>query len=298
MFPLNQTGRPHAARSSSSVTGRGRLAFALIGAALALQACGAANDAGDDAPAGSPERVVRAWATTQSVQLRCEKAVTARYVRATYGSRQGCRRREAPSPQSRPLAPRVSQSVAVRGATASADVELAGGPFTGARGTIKLTRRADTWRIDHVGTDFIRSVYSRHTLDQLRLTADEPGLRVDAARRCVNAKIAAHSDRQVRAVWEGSEDTAETVIGQTLLGCLNAPGTGARGASYLRARLIEDFLEDAGPFDLTAAEQACADRTLRTRLTDREVLEPIQRDRSSPPPAMVRMARLVAGCKR
>lgn len=280
------------------MTGRGRLAFAAIGVALAVQACGAADDAGDDASAGSPERVVRAWATTQSVRLRCEQAVTARYVRATYGSRQGCRRREAPSPQSRPLAPRVSQSVAVRGATASADVELAGGTFTGARGTIKLTRHAHTWRIDHVGTDFIRSLYSRHTLHQLQLTADKSGLRIGAARRCVNAKIAAHSDRLVRAVWRGSEATAETVIGQTLLGCLNTPGTGARGASYLRARLIEDVLEDDGPFDLTAAEQACADRALRTRLSDREVLENVQRDRSSPPPATVRLARLIADCKR
>ncbi len=278
------------------MTGRGTLACAAIGLALALQACGAADDAVDDAPARAPEQVVRAWATTQSVRLRCERAVTARYVRATYGSRQGCRRREAPSPQSRPLAPRVRQSVVVRGATASADVELAGGTLTGARGTIRLARQGRTWRIDDVGTDFIRAVYSRNTLHQLQLTADEPGLRVGAARRCVDAKIAAHNDRLVRAVWRGSEAAGETVIGQTLLGCLNAPGTGARGASYLRARLIEDVVD--GEFELTAADQACADRVLPTRLSDRQVLEHVQRDRSSPPPATARIARLIAGCER
>jgi len=269
---------------------------AAIGLALALQACGAADDAGDDAPAAGPERVVRAWATTQSVRLRCERAVTARYVRATYGNREGCRRREAPSPQSRPLAPHVRQSVVVRGATASADVELAGGTLRGARGTIRLARQGGTWRIDDVGTDFIRAVYSRNTLHQLQLTADEPGLRVGAARRCVDAKIGAHDDRLVRAVWQGSEAAGETVVAQTLLGCLNAPGTGARGASYLRARLIEDVVD--GEFELTTSEQACADRVLRTRLSDREVLEHVRRDRSSPPPVTARIARLIAGCKR
>jgi hypothetical protein len=278
------------------VTARGTLACAATGLALALQACGAADDAVEDAPARAPEQVVRAWATTQSVRLRCQRAVTARYVRATYGSRHGCRRREAPSPQSRPLAPRVRQSVVVRGATASADVELVGGNVTGARGTIRLSRQGGTWRIDDVGTDFVRAVYSRLTLHQLQLTADEPGLRVGAARRCVDAKIAAHDDRRVRAAWRGSEAAGETVIGQTLLGCLNAPGTGARGTSYLRARLIEDVVD--GELGLTAAEQACADRVLRTRLSDREVLEHVQRDRSSPPPVTARIARLIAGCER
>ncbi len=279
-----------------AVMRRGRLVFAAIGLAFALQACGAADDAGDDASAGTPERVVRAWATTRSVRLRCERAVTARYVRATYGSRQGCRRREAPSPHSRPLAPRVRQSVVVRGATASANVELAGGTLAGARGTIRLARQGGTWRIDDVGTDFMRAVYSRNTLHQLQLTANEPGLRVGAARRCVDAKIGAHNDRLVRAAWRGSEAAGRTVIDQTLLGCLNAPGTGSGGVSYLRGRLIEGVVD--GEFELTAAEQACADRVLRVRVSDREVLEHVQRDRSSPPPATVRIARLIAGCKR
>lgn len=281
------------------VTQPGTLAVAVaaIGLALALQACGAADNTGDDARARLPERVVRAWATTQGVRVRCEETVTARYVRATYGSRQGCRRREAPSARSpRPLAPRVNQHVVVRGATASADIALAGGILAGARGTIRLVRQGSTWHIDAVGTDFIRSVYARDTFHQLQLTADAPGLRVGAARRCVHAKIAAHDERLVRAVWQGSEAAGKTVVEQTLLSCLNAPGTGARGASYLRTRLIEDVTD--GEFGLTAAEQACADRALRTELSDREVLEHVQRDRSSPPPATARLARLIAGCQR
>ena len=276
---------------------RATLAFAALGVALALSACGAADDATEGGAAvGPPDRVVRAWATTQDVRLRCEQAVTARYVRATYGSRQGCRKREAPSPQSRPLASRVLQTVVVRGATASADVEIKGGTLAGARGTIWLVRQGGTWRINAVGTDFIRAVYARSTFHQLQLTAEEPGLRVGAARRCVDAKIGAHDERLVRAVWQGSEAAGETVVGEALFGCLNAPGTGPGGASYLRARLIADVVDRE--FGLTPAEQACADRALRTRLSDREVLEHVRRDRSSPPPATTRLARLIADCKR
>jgi hypothetical protein len=279
------------------VTRRGTLAFAALGLAFALSACGAANDATEaGAGAGSPGEVVRAWATTQDVRLRCEQLVTARYVRTTYGSRQGCRKREAPSPQSRPLASRVRQSVLIRRARASADVEIKGGTLAGARGTIRLTRHGGTWRIDAVGTDFIRAVYAHSTFHQLQLTADEPGLRAGAARRCVDAKIGAHDERLVRAVWEGSEVAGETVVGEALFGCLNAPGTGARGASYLRARLITDVVD--GEFGLTPAEEVCADRALRTKLSDREVLEHVRRDRSAPPPATARLAQLIADCKR
>ena len=58
------------------------VALALV---LALPGCGS-SEAEERGPRRSAEATVRAWITTQDVPVRCQQAVTLRYVRATYGA--------------------------------------------------------------------------------------------------------------------------------------------------------------------------------------------------------------------
>ena len=68
--------------------------------------------------------------------------------------------------------------------------------------------------------------------------------------------------------------------------------------SYLRARLLDTLASTFEEAGLHGAEVACARRDVRAKLTDREVLEHVLRDRAAPPPATTRLAQIIVACRR
>ena len=132
--------------------------FVLLAALLAaLAGCGdddGAPDGGDavqtaTAPEPSDEFRIRSTIdgvlTTGDPTLVCERLVTPRYVRDTYGDRTACRQSQTPDSGAKGL--RVTD-IEVSGDKATAIAIPKGGPTSGVRLRVALVRAGDEWKVD------------------------------------------------------------------------------------------------------------------------------------------------------
>lgn len=198
--------------------------------ALVLQGC--SSGSGDSEARRSVDDVVEAWATSRDGSERCGLAATDRLVRRIHGDAQRCRRAESAVAGRSGLAPKVRQRVERRGALATARIRLMGGRFDGAAGALELVEDDGTWRVDKLGTDFLRALFSRSVFGELRVIAKGPRLRVAPARACVATKINGLGETRFRASAHaalGQRAAGYRPFARIILSCLNTAGTGADG---------------------------------------------------------------------
>lgn len=267
------------------------LAYAVVAAVL-LASCGGGAER---TPSQQVRDVLSSWFTTHDVDTRCERDVTARFVREVYGDESACRRAEEPDEKTEPLAGSIEVGrPALRGDRGAVRVELHHERAASAAGRVELAREGSRWRIDALGADLLRELFIGRTIQQVQMTAERPGLRLAVARQCVVewfAPLPADEMRRLGYAVFGQRPARERMV-EPIIGCLNAPRTGPQGMSYLRWHLIEDTLRVARDTE----EERCIRTALAERLSDDEILEHVQRD-GRPVAATRKLARLVASCR-
>ena len=115
-----------------------------------------ANAEGLPAALGSPKAVrlaVEAVLTADEPAKACGKYVTRRYVRVSYGSKEGCVQAQRPGSAARSLASfRIGQEGG-QGTVVEAFAVPRGGPYGGSRLTIGLVFSGDHYRVDRLNSD-------------------------------------------------------------------------------------------------------------------------------------------------
>jgi hypothetical protein len=165
----------------------------LLSVLLLVSACGGATT---PEPAASPDPAaqIRELAPTVISQAGgyelCFANSTDRFIRAVFeGDREQCRNLQRIIGAGKPKV----LDVQVKGEQASAAVAYEGSPIKGAFGTLTFVREGDTWKLDKLGTDFVRSTaaVSGRTLSTGALTVPE-------VQACVAEQTRSLSDAAVR----------------------------------------------------------------------------------------------------
>jgi hypothetical protein len=232
--------------------------------------------------------------TGSGPEPRCSKLLSERFVREVYGSAAACQKQEAERTDTELHDGRAS-APQVTGDGATVRVALP----TGASGTMSLRREGGLWKLDRYEDDLLHALFDSYLLDQLKLTASEPGLNAAGAARCLKDRVrvmgAARFRRFAYAVI-GNRDEAGVVLEDLIADCLADPSTGRGGRSYLRPRLERELLASAKEAGYGSKEMKCVRRGLRS-ISDRSVYEHFKRDQSAaPPPATVKMAAMLESC--
>jgi hypothetical protein len=96
---------------------------------------------------------VEAVLTADDPAEACGKYVTRRYVRVSYGSKEGCVQAQRPGSAARSLASfRIAQEGG-QGTVVEASAVPRGGPYGGSRMTIGLVFSGDHYRLDRLNSD-------------------------------------------------------------------------------------------------------------------------------------------------
>jgi hypothetical protein len=275
-------------------------------AVVALAACGdeartggTRDDAGGQTDRQAVKRALLRALTGREAPSRCERGVTHRLIAEIYGTLARCLEVEAPDPRKpRPTGLRV-QDMRVHAQRATVRVTLHGGLTPGASGHVELVRTAGSWKLDRVGTDFLRAQIASTLLRQIRLTASRPGLHEGAARHCVEERISRipeHRFRTLAAAATAENADASRPLVDLITFCLAQPGTGPSGQSYLRAQLEKQVLSFVRREGGDGAALTCARRRLRTEISDKEILDHVKRNKAAPPAATKRIATIVEDC--
>lgn len=253
----------------------------VIPLALALTACGGAAQE----PA-SPSSVVDAAVEGADGERWCTQLLTARFVREAYGDLGHCRTVHGDGTAAfegvRATAPRVT------GDRASAQLTFE----DGAGGKVLLRREDDAWRIDGYDDAFYAALVKFVFNDQVRLTAERPGLNRAGAAACVDDRLASHPPERVRDIGlaaVGAREQFEQTLQTTVLICLGDDRSGEGGRSYFRIHLERQLIDELG------ADAGCVRRQMRS-VTDQEIVSHVGRDKNDPPPATERIGKLMERC--
>lgn len=129
---------------------------------LVLVCAFAAGCGAGDAPSDAEQitRAVERVLESGSVTDQCQTGVSDRFVREVYGTRAHCR--EANEPRAGDPPPDMAQVSAtrIRGDRATTGVTLTSVKGSRATGRLALVKIGDTWKVDRLGVDFLRSVFS------------------------------------------------------------------------------------------------------------------------------------------
>lgn len=173
--------RPHLARLARAI---------LAALCVAASGCGAGGD--DDAVLNDDaqiEAAVERLMESERVEDQCEVAVSERFVREVYGTLATCRKVNGEDEDSEPD-DATTAATRIDGADATTAVTLTSVKGSRASGRIALVRDGETWKVDRLGVDFLRSVFA--TLHHEAESAHERvviGCFAEAARAMSDAEV-------------------------------------------------------------------------------------------------------------
>jgi hypothetical protein len=136
-----------------------RLSLVLLCACAVAVAAGCGSD---DGPTEVEQitRAVERVLESDSVTDQCDTGISEHFAREVYGTRAHCR--EANEPRADDPAPDEAEVSATRidGDKATTGVTLTSARGSRASGRLALVRVGDTWKVDRLGVDFLRSVFA------------------------------------------------------------------------------------------------------------------------------------------
>ncbi len=161
----------------------------LVPVALCVVAggCGGADGPSDtEQIATAVDRVME----SERVADQCEAGVSRRFVRDVYGTLARCRRANAPQPGDPPPDSATISATRIDGDHATTGVTLTSVKGSRATGRVALVRAGQTWKVDRLGIDFLRAIFT--TLPGEADTAEERRVLrclADATRGLTNADV-------------------------------------------------------------------------------------------------------------
>lgn len=162
-----------------------RLALAVLCAAAA--GCGGADDASDS---DQIETAVKRVMESDSVEDQCEVGVSERFVREVYVTRAHCREANRPAAGDPPPDSAAISATRVAGDRATTRLTLTSVKGGRAAGRIALVKVGETWKVDRLGIDFLRSVFA--TLPTQADSAEQRrilGCLAQATRKLADAEV-------------------------------------------------------------------------------------------------------------
>jgi len=218
--------------ATASQPSRRRLSRPLLVALCAVAAgCGGQEAPPPDGPiATAVKRVLQ----SDNVEDQCETGVSERFVREIYLTLAQCRRTNARPPDDRDAPPDRAQISATRidGDRATTGVTLTSDRGARATGRLALVRVGSTWKVDRLGTDFLRSMFA--TLPEEGETAQERRILA-----CLAQATGALPDAAVRRIGNlvlGQRLTKAALPPRATLCIRGAAGAAAGGDDVARAR--------------------------------------------------------------
>lgn len=131
-------------------------------AALCAVAAGCGGDDGSSDAASDTDQIrvaVERLMESESVEDQCEKGVTERFVREVYVTLARCREANKPDgDDDEPDTARISET-RIDGDRATTGVMLTSAKGARATGRVALVKVGETWKIDRLGVDFLRSIF-------------------------------------------------------------------------------------------------------------------------------------------
>jgi hypothetical protein len=171
-----------------------RAGWLMLAALLAFAGgCGGDGDAESRPDSEEITKAVERVLESDDVDDQCERGVTRRFVREIYLSAAHCRDATKPDPGDPPPDTAKVSAIRIDGDRATAGVELTSVKGSRATGRLALVRVADTWKVDRLGVDFLRSVFST-------LPAEAAGSAERRVLRCVAYAARALPDADVRRI--------------------------------------------------------------------------------------------------
>lgn len=172
---------------------------------LFLLACG--NN--DDEEGAEISTVIANAILDEDAVALCNELVSERFISDIYGDVEKCVAAEQSSNGEDPDEVRVAD-IEVDGETATASLTEVGGDTDGATGTVTLVRVGDSWRIDELGIDYLRSQLERGFANEDQFNEEEHGPLADPAiRDCANEQLQALDDDAFRAMAYASKADRE-----------------------------------------------------------------------------------------
>lgn len=129
----------------------------LVALCAAAAGCG-----GDDARSDTEQIAAAVDRVMESVRVEdlCEVGVSPRFVREVYGTLARCRQANAPAPGDPPPDSASISATRIDGDRATTGVTLTSVKGSRATGRVALVRTAQTWKVDRLGIDFLRSIFT------------------------------------------------------------------------------------------------------------------------------------------
>lgn len=128
----------------------------LVGLCAIAAGCG-----GEDGPSDTEQIATAVDRVMESVRVddQCVAGVSARFLREVYGTLARCRLATAPQPGDPPPDSATISATRIDGDRATTSVTLTSVKGSRATGRVALVRTAETWKVDRLGIDFLRSVF-------------------------------------------------------------------------------------------------------------------------------------------
>ncbi len=245
--------------------------IALATLALAAAGCGGDGGGGDGKDKREIVRTIERAFTSDDHEMVCEKLISQRFVERVYDTAARCV--SVQDDDEKPPSDVPVSDVTIDGDAATARAKFVGGDTDGAAGTIELRKEDGGWRIDDLGTDLLRSVFT--TGIDASFGEENEAFREPKIRACVRRALTELPDDRLRSLAYdavGERKGANERLGRVLTPCLSISGSGRSGdRSFVRDKFEEGIRDGARRNGVPPATVNCIIRELRSSISDEEI---------------------------
>jgi len=255
-----------------------------------LAACGGGDSAEKDI-----SKAVKQGATSRDVKVRCEGTTTKRLVRRIFGDVAQCHKAEKLKPSDKPPTDVRVSRVKVDGDRATATAVYEGGDTSGAKGTLRLLKEDDKWRIDDVGVDLLRSQVE-NGVDSGSSTLGKPKILTCARKALTNLPDA--QLRRVAYATIAERPGSDAELGRVVLPCLSEAGSGAGSGStsFLREKFEQGISSSLRKSGSSAAKIGCINGKLRSSISEEEIQSTATNGGKTTPQLTRKVAEAIKAC--
>lgn len=280
----------------NTILGRRAAVVAAAGVMVLAAGCG-----GDDGGSGSAEDTKAMQAalvkslTVNDPQVECVDTVTKNFVTTVYKTLAACKTEEA-KPEDTPATGATLTDVKVDGDKATGTATVKGGDTDGAAGEIEFAKEDGDWKVDGLSVAFLRSQLETGLANAKDAPFNDP-----KTRTCVSQAMKGLSDEEFRTVAYdsiGGRDNKDFL--KLITGCIATSGgstdsgdsssttSGDGEVSGLRKKFEEGITESAKGDGKSQAEIDCIIKSLRTSITDDDIIAQIGKDKGDIDPKVTK----------